>query len=132
MADESKQNKSRSGNRNKNRSRNRNRKKGPKTADTQQAAPKRVGPDPADNVEIPEPRKYGVLFFETTQAFKDSIDKIATKASEFDQLNVVIRQEADMDDPEFLNIEKVKVFAGTAWALIHDRRIEDGWYQSIQ
>jgi hypothetical protein len=45
-----------------------------------------------------------------------------------EQLNVVIRAEANMDDPVLLMIPKVKVFAGTAWALIHDRRIADGWY----
>lgn len=74
------------------------------------------------------PRKYGVIVFDTlAQAHQDQ-DQIRSKADEVDQLNVVIRAEANMDDPVLVKIPKVKVFAGTAWALIHDRRIADGWY----
>lgn len=73
-------------------------------------------------------KKYGVVVFDTlAQAHQDQ-DQIRAKADLVDQLNVVIRAETNMDDPILLTIPKVKVFAGTAWALIHDRRIADGWY----
>jgi hypothetical protein len=49
-----------------------------------------------------------------------------------DQLNVVIRAEGDMSDPELTGLSpKVKVFAGAAWALIHERRLEERWYESL-
>ena len=44
----------------------------------------------------------------------------------------MIRAEGNMEDPELLAIGNVKVFAGTAWALIHDRRVADGWYNEPQ
>lgn len=35
-----------------------------------------------------------------------------------------------MDDTDLLGIHtKVKVYAGEAWTLIHERRKEDGWYE---
>ena len=69
---------------------------------------------------------YAVLFFETPQKAVESIMEIEETAKSVDQLNIVIRQEADMDIPELT--QHGKVFAGEAWALIHDRRVEDGWY----
>lgn len=76
------------------------------------------------------PKRYGVVFFETlAHAYQDQ-DNIKEKAALVDQLNVVIRAEASMDDPVLGIIPNVKVFAGAAWALIHDRRIADGWYDA--
>jgi hypothetical protein len=43
-----------------------------------------------------------------------------------DQLNIVIKAEGSMDDPELLNYGKI--YAGEAWHLIHKRRETDGWY----
>ena len=57
----------------------------------------------------------------------DAIMEIEENAKSVDQLNIVIRQEADMNIPDLL--KHGKVFAGEAWALIHDRRVEDGWYE---
>ena len=70
--------------------------------------------------------KYGVLFFDTLQKAKDSIMEIEENAKSVDQLNIVIRAESDMEIEELT--KHGKVFAGEAWALIHDRRVEDGWY----
>jgi len=89
---------------------------------------------PAPKQERPEPpfkhvlRRYAVAIFDTHQAAKAERDALVEKASAVDQLNIVIRAEGSMDDPELTSIGNVKVFAGTAWALIHDRRVADGWY----
>lgn len=74
-------------------------------------------------------RRYGLVIFEKLDQAKADLEGIKAKAQEFDQLNVVIRAEGGMDDPDLNAIDKVKVFAGTAWALIHDRRKEEGWYE---
>ena len=71
-------------------------------------------------------RKYGIVFFDTLAAAKNDLPRLQEMARGFDQLNIVIRAEASMDDPELAAIGKV--FAGAAWALIHDRRVTDGWY----
>ena len=72
------------------------------------------------------PKTYGVVFFKTLEEAKGELDSLLDRAKEVDQLNIVIRAEANMDDPDLLQYGKV--FAGEAWALIHDRRVADGWY----
>jgi len=57
---------------------------------------------------------------------KADLEQLAIKAKEFDQLNIVVKAEGDMDDPDLTKIGKV--FAGAAWTLIHERRVQDGWY----
>jgi len=71
-------------------------------------------------------RRYGLVVYDTFQAAKADLATIAQKQQEFEQLNICIRQEGDMEDPELTKFGKV--FAGEAWALIHDRRVADGWY----
>lgn len=71
-------------------------------------------------------RRYGVIFFDTLAAAKAQIATIKSERPKYDQLNIVIRAESPMDDPELGKFGKV--FAGAAWALIHDRRVSDGWY----
>jgi hypothetical protein len=96
------------------------------------AKPMRIQLQP-DFKEIPnkhEIRRYGIVFYDTLQAAKADIEQISRQATEFDQLNVIVRNEANMDDPDFNQIEKVKLFAGAAWTLIHERRKEEGWYDS--
>lgn len=39
-----------------------------------------------------------------------------------------MKQEGSMEDPELVKFGKV--FAGAAWALIHERREQEGWYNS--
>lgn len=74
-------------------------------------------------------KKYGVLFFETFQEAKAAGAIIQQNCQTVDQLNVVIKSEGVMDDPELLDLhQKVKVFAGSAWHLIHTRRKDEGWY----
>ena len=86
--------------------------------------------------EKPEPpfvhveKRYGVVIYDTIQAARADIPTLTEKTNDVDQLNVVIRAEGHMDDPELTTIPKVKVFAGTAWTLIHERRLHDGWYDS--
>lgn len=76
------------------------------------------------------PKRYGVIFFASLSEARAKIEEIKVKAQDVDQLNIVIREEADMDDPSLTPYGKV--FAGEAWALIHDRRVEEGWYDKPQ
>jgi hypothetical protein len=74
-------------------------------------------------------KSYGIIFFESFQDAKKQKEAIQAAAVKFDQLNVVIKAEGDMDDQEILVIsQKIKLFAGAAWTLIHERRMSDGWY----
>lgn len=91
----------------------------------ERAEPREVQPAPPH-----KPRRYGILFYDTLVQARQDKEAIATKAQEVDQLNIVIRAESDMDDPELTAFGKV--FAGAAWTLIHERRVQDGWYEKPQ
>jgi hypothetical protein len=80
---------------------------------------------PTQRPKLP-PRRYGVVFFDTLAAAKADLASLQDMARGVDQLNIVIRAEASMDDLELSAVGKV--FAGAAWALIHDRRVTEGWY----
>lgn len=84
--------------------------------------------EPASRPKLP-PRRYGIVFFDTLAAAKNDIPRLQEIARGYDQLNIVIRAEATMDDPELAAVGKV--FAGAAWALIHDRRVAEGWYNDM-
>ena len=71
-------------------------------------------------------RRYHVIFFDTLAQAKSDLDSLKKMAGECDQLNIVVRAEASMDDPDLTSIGKL--FCGAAWALIHERRKADGWY----
>jgi len=74
-------------------------------------------------------RNYAVVFFENFNDAKKQRESIKVASMKCDQINVVIKAEGDMDDQEILSIDpKVKLFAGAAWTLIHERRFQDGWY----
>jgi hypothetical protein len=77
---------------------------------------------------IEHPKKYQVLVYDTFAEAKSDVERLRSTAAGCDQLNIVVRQEGNMDDPELMAFGKV--FAGAAWALIHDRRIADGWYNA--
>jgi len=80
-----------------------------------------------------DPRNYKVKFFDNFKDARSDLDGLKTLCDDCDQLNVVVRAEGDMTDPEILGIDpKIKLFAGEAWSLIHDRRVEDQWYESPQ
>ena len=108
--------KERSGNRNYRRRRrpnkNRDQNKGPK--------------EPTPPVQKHIPKRYGVIFYDSLNGAKEDGATLLEKAKEVDQLNIVIRAEAPMDDPDLLQYGKI--YAGAAWSLIHDRRVEEGWY----
>jgi hypothetical protein len=72
-------------------------------------------------------KKYRVVFFDTLNQAKSDIENLKKLAASCDQLNIVVRAEANMDDLELNQIGKL--FCGAAWALVHDRRRGDGWYQ---
>ncbi len=81
-------------------------------------------------IEYIEPKRHGVLFFDTHAQAKNNLEKIAAKAQEVDILNIVIKAEGPMNDPEIL--AHGRMFAGEAWHLIHTRRQEEGWYDGPQ
>ncbi len=81
-------------------------------------------------VEKPKNRRYAVEFFGTFAEARSKSEELATKKQEVDQLNVVILEDGNMDDPDLSRYGKI--FAGAAWTLIHQRRVEDGWYDSLQ
>ncbi len=99
----------------KSRNRNRNRKRGKKPENQKTEKP-----------YVHVAKNYGIIFFDTLEEAKKAIEEIKTTADKYDQLNIVIRAESDMYDPELTQYGKV--FAGEAWTLIHERRVEDGWY----
>ncbi len=74
-------------------------------------------------------KKYSLLAFDTFAQAKQAKDELLQACQGCDQLNVLVREEGNMDDPELLQVHsKIKVFAGAAWTLIHERRLADGWY----
>jgi hypothetical protein len=75
-------------------------------------------------------KKYNLVFFDSFIDAKADSERIRELALTCEQLNVVIREEGNMDDPDLLGLSpQVKVFAGKAWALIHERRVLEGWYE---
>ena len=71
-------------------------------------------------------KRYAVIFYETHAQARDDAATLGQKKAEVDQLNIVIRAEGTMEDPELLKYGKL--YAGEAWHLIHSRRVDDGWY----
>lgn len=67
-------------------------------------------------------------FYETLAAAKSDLDNLKNKARGVDQLNIIVKAEADMDDADLNAIGKV--YAGAAWTTIHERRVYEGWYLS--
>lgn len=91
----------------------------------------RLKAEPADFKPEPfrhEVHRYDIVFYDTLAAAKADLAGIKEKAEKLDQLNIVIRAEGGLDDPDLNALAKVKVFAGAAWTLIHERRVADGWY----
>lgn len=77
-----------------------------------------------------EIKTYNLIFFDTFLKARQSKKEILEKSQNCDQLNVVIREEGNMDDPELLDIHPhVKVYAGQAWTTIHERRLAENWYK---
>lgn len=74
----------------------------------------------------PATKRYGVVFYETPQSARNDLANIQELSKTYDQLNIVIRAEPTSEDPELASLGKV--FAGAAWTLIHERRVQDGWY----
>ncbi len=105
----------------------------PGTPELQQLQKKKKKQKPVPAYPTTHVRKrYDVMFFDSLAEAHAAIERLRDKAAETDQLNIIIRAEANMDDPVLASIPKTKVFAGTAWALIHDRRVADGWYNEAR
>ena len=78
---------------------------------------------------LKKPKKIAVIFFETCQKVEQQKESLQQLCETCDQLNVVVEEESDMDNPSILGIHpKIKLYAGAAWFLVHQRRQDDGWY----
>lgn len=73
-------------------------------------------------------KNYGLIFYETLQAARNDVAQLESLSKQYDQLNIVIRAEVTSDTSDLMQFGKV--FTGAAWALIHERRKQDGWYDS--
>ncbi len=89
------------------------------------AAPNFDTPMAKDNPTL----RYGVVFYDNHSQAKADFARLEELAQQYDRLNIVIRAEGEMDDPDLTQYGKV--FAGAAWALIHDRRVAEGWYDQL-
>ena len=102
---------------------------------TEDKANRKFSRRPRRRAEAPKKklRRYDVAIYDSFHAARAAKTEIQEKCRNCDQFNLVIKAEGNMDDPELLEIDqKVKVFAGTAWTTIHERRIEDDWYKELQ
>jgi hypothetical protein len=74
-------------------------------------------------------KKYNLVFFDTFAEARAAKERIRELSLGCDQVNVVIREEGNMEDSDLLSVSKcVKIFAGKAWTSIHERRLTEGWY----
>ncbi len=80
---------------------------------------------PAETIEH-VPKRYGVVFYDSVIQAKEDLATLLERAKTVEQLNIVIKAEGPIDEPD-LN-QYGKVYAGEAWTLIHQRRHDDGWY----
>ena len=79
------------------------------------------------------PKKIAVVFFDTSQKAEQETKLLQKLCETCDQLNVVLEEESDMDNPGILGIHpKIKLYAGAAWFLVHQRRQDDGWYDQTE
>ncbi|MBC7661211.1 MAG: hypothetical protein H7249_16055 [Chitinophagaceae bacterium] len=74
-------------------------------------------------------KKYSVTFYENHNLAREDTAKLQELKSECDQLNIVVKAEGTMDDPELTQFGRI--YAGEAWHLIHKRRQDDGWYNEM-
>ncbi|MCX6130727.1 MAG: hypothetical protein NTX25_16920 [Proteobacteria bacterium] len=74
-------------------------------------------------------KRYAVIFYETHAQAREDAANLEQKKAAVDQVNIVIRAEGSMEDPELLKYGKV--YAGEAWHLIHTRRVDEGWYNEV-
>ncbi|MBP9707999.1 MAG: hypothetical protein KBD78_10160 [Oligoflexales bacterium] len=72
------------------------------------------------------PRTIKVLFFKNLQEARQNLAQLVQEKSSCEQLNIVIKDEGPINDEELSRLGTV--YAGEAWTLIHQRRMEEGWY----
>lgn len=74
-------------------------------------------------------KKYNLVFFDTFAEARSAKERIRELSLDCDQVNVVVREEGNMEDADLLGVSKrIKIFAGKAWTSIHERRLTEGWY----
>jgi hypothetical protein len=93
--------------------------------------PRRSIQRPATEMMVPprgSTKIYKAVFYDTLNQAKADLHQLTALAQSCDQLNIIVRAESSMDDADLNAIGKL--FCGAAWALIHERRKQDGWYDS--
>jgi hypothetical protein len=77
----------------------------------------------------PKLKRYAIVFYENHAQAREDSSHLGELRDSCDQLNIVIKAEGSMEDPELLQYGKI--YAGEAWTLIHKRRVDDGWYNDL-
>ena len=88
-------------------------------------------PEPVVEQAVPKKsppmlKRYSIVFYDHHAQAREDTARLSELRDSCDQLNIVIKAEGTMEDPELLQFGKI--YAGEAWTLIHKRRVEDGWY----
>ncbi len=73
-------------------------------------------------------KKYGVIFYDSFNHAKNDFANLQDKKNNFDQINIVIKEDGNMEDADLLKFGKV--YSGAAWYLVHERRVQENWYNS--
>lgn len=77
-----------------------------------------------------KPNVYKFLCYDTHLLARQAEEEIKTMCETCDKLNIILKAEGHMDDPVITGIsEKITIYAGEAWTLIHTRRLEENWYE---
>ena len=73
---------------------------------------------------------YKYVVYDTFENAKNDLNNLKDQCKDCDRLDVVIKQEGDMNDKDITAIDKkIVIYAGQAWYLIHTRRISQKWYE---
>ncbi len=85
------------------------------------------------NLNIPSQkpsRNFQVIFYDTLEDAQKDILQLKKISCNKVPVNIVIKSETIKLEPNS-EIEKLgKIYSGSAWALIHERRMKEGWYEN--
>ena len=86
-----------------------------------------AGDDFNPNLEKFEAKTQKAVFYDTAVHALADLDNLEKISKEVQQLNIIIKAEGERTIPELVKLGKV--FRGEAWTTIHERRVEDQYYQ---
>ncbi len=83
------------------------------------------------NLPPEKPKKYALAIYDNVTSAKADLNSLQSKMKQCDRLNLVFRTEGEVDKGPFIDLGDVRIYSGSAWATVHERRVEDGWYEEI-